>query len=75
MDKSDIKRIVKDNKAGFWYYRQQHFYYVIYVDNAPYIFPIPLEDLGDASLNAEEKAIHLMRYIRKAIEDKTFVRI
>ena len=71
----DIKTIVKDNKAMFWYYRQQHCYYVIYVENVPYVFPIPLDDIADATLNAEEKAIHLMRYIRQALEDKTFVRL
>jgi hypothetical protein len=39
-----------------------------------YMFPIPLEDLGDATINATEKSIFLMRYIRKAIDDKTLVR-
>ena len=33
-----------------------------------------LEDIGGASLFAEMKAITLMRYIRKALEDKTFVK-
>jgi hypothetical protein len=33
-----------------------------------------LEDLGIAALFAESKAITLMRYIRKALEDQTFVK-
>ncbi len=36
-------------------------------------FPVPLSDIGDATLLAEEKAIMLMRYIRMAIDDGTFV--
>ena len=36
-------------------------------------FPVYLEDIMDATLNYEEKAITLMRYIRKAINDNTFV--
>ena len=39
-----------------------------------WMFPVSLEDVGGASLFAEMKAITLMRYIRKALEDKTFVK-
>lgn len=39
-----------------------------------YLFPIPVEDLGDATLNNIEKSIFLMRYIRKAIDDGTMVK-
>lgn len=70
----NIKQIVKDNKARFWFYRQKHFYYVITVEGDDYYFPVPLDDLGDASLNAEEKGIHLMRYIRQALTNGTFIR-
>jgi hypothetical protein len=51
-------------------------YYVVTVpgEEAEYSFPVPLEDVGEATLNAEEKAITYMRYIRKAIEEGTFVR-
>jgi hypothetical protein len=37
-------------------------------------FPVSLEDIGGATLTAEFKAITLMRYIRKALADGTFVR-
>ena len=35
---------------------------------------LPVADIGTATLPATEKAIEFMRYIRKAIEDGTFVR-
>ena len=73
--KYTIKEIVKDRKATFVYYRQAHLYFkvVMSVDEA-YLFPIPIHDLMEASVMAEERAITLMRYIRKALEDGTFVR-
>jgi hypothetical protein len=36
-----------------------------------YSFPIPIEDAKGTTLFAESKAITLMRWIRKAIDDKT----
>ena len=68
-----IKDIVKNNTAYFLFYRAQHVYYGITVGGEKLMFPVPLEDVQDATLNAEERAITLMRYIRKAIEDRTFV--
>ncbi len=70
----NIKDIVKDNTVSFEFYRQQHMYYEICCpDGQKYTFPIPLEDVMDASLFAKEKAITYMRYIRKAREAGTFV--
>ena len=43
-------------------------------EDQQYTFPVPLEDVADASLHANEKAITYMRYIRKALEEGTFVR-
>lgn len=40
-----------------------------------YTFPVPLDDIGTATLLSEDKAITFMRWIRKAIEDKTLVKI
>jgi hypothetical protein len=37
------------------------------------MFPVPLSDVGDATLDAQDKAIIFMRYIRKAIDEGTFV--
>jgi len=61
----DIKDIVKDNTVRFAKYRQGIAYYTVRV---------PLSDIGDATLLAADKAMVFMRYIRKAIEDKTFVK-
>jgi len=44
------------------------------VDGTKYKFPMSPEDLGTAGLLVEHKAITLMRYIRKALEEKTFVK-
>ena len=72
----NIKEIVKDNTVRFLYYRQGHAYYAVKVpeEGIEYYFPVPLEDIGDATLEAKDKAIVFMRYIRKAIEDGTFVK-
>jgi hypothetical protein len=70
----NIKNIVKNNAATFSFYRAGYMYYEVAVDGQLYRFPVSLEDLGTANLLAEHKAITLMRYIRKALEDHTFVK-
>lgn len=40
-----------------------------------YEFPVPLSDIGDATLLATDKAIMFMRYIRKALENKEFIKV
>ena len=69
----NIKDIVKNNTVYFLFYRQQHMYYGVDVDGQKMMFPVSLEDIQDATLNKEEKAITLMRYIRKAVEAGSFV--
>jgi len=69
----NIKDIVKNNKVYFLFYRQYVMYYGVDVDDNKLMFPVPLSDVMDASLFAEEKAITYMRYIRKAIDDGTLV--
>lgn len=69
----DLKTIVSDgNKAKFSHYRDGNFFYLVKVQDQTYSFPIPIEDAKGTTLFAEFKAITLMRWIRKAIEDKTF---
>jgi len=82
----NIKDIVKNNTVSFDRYRHGVMYYkvdvwepsehAVMLDRIPitYSFPVPLDDIGDATLPAEEKAIMFMRYIRKALDDGTFVR-
>jgi hypothetical protein len=69
-----IKDIVKGNKAHFSFYRSGNMSYAVTVHGTKWMFPVSLEDIAGASLFAEMKAITLMRYIRKALEDKTFVK-
>ncbi|MBI2295653.1 MAG: hypothetical protein HYU76_06390 [Betaproteobacteria bacterium] len=72
----DIREIVKDNEVRFAKYRQGFAYYTVHVpsEGIDYTFPVPLSDIGDATLLATDKALVFMRYIRKAIEEGTFVK-
>ena len=36
-------------------------------------FPVPISDTGEATFLNSDKALYFMRYIRKAIQDETFV--
>ena len=73
----NVKDIVKDNRVRFLRYRQGVMYYAVTAPgaSAEHMFPVPLDDVGDATLQAEEKAITFMRYIRKAIDEGTFVSV
>lgn len=69
-----LKQIVKDNSVHFSHYRAGHLYYQVEVDANNYSFPVPVTDIGDATFLQKDKAIIMMRYIRKAISEGTFVR-
>ncbi|MBL4580472.1 MAG: hypothetical protein JKY29_01525 [Gammaproteobacteria bacterium] len=60
----NIKEIVKNQNAHFVFYRDHSLFYE--TDNG-FLFSVPISDAGSATINAEEKAILLMRYIRKHI--------
>jgi len=47
--------------------------YTVAAEGQTYSFPIPLPDLMDATINSCEKAMMLMRYIRKAIDANQLV--
>ena len=59
---TNIKDIVKDKKAHFVFFRDRA---LSYETDDGFQFPVPVDDAGSATFNAEEKAIILMRYIRK----------
>lgn len=42
-----VKDIVKNNVVRFSYYRAGYLYYNVSVDNIEYIFPVPIEDVGE----------------------------
>jgi hypothetical protein len=67
-----IKDIVKGQTAHFVFYRDKALFYE--TDNG-FLFPVPVDDAGSATLNQEEKAILLMRYIRKHLERTESARV
>lgn len=68
--------VYSENFCQFEYYRKGVMYYTVKRKETDdlYIFPIPAEDLGDATLNKSEKSIFLMRYMRKALDEGTLVK-
>lgn len=60
--------IVKDKKVVFSRYRQGNLYYKT---ECGIEFPVPISDLGEATLLAEDKAMLFMRYIRKHLAQTT----
>jgi hypothetical protein len=70
----NIKDIVKNNLTHFSFLRGENAYYTVVVDGARFVYPVILKDLAGASIFAEMKAITMMRYIRKAFKNGTFVR-
>ncbi len=69
----NIKDIIKDNTVEFVYLKKGIAYYSIKFENKNYLFPVDLEDLGDGTLYNSDRAIYFMRYIRKALDNGTFV--
>lgn len=67
----------RENTVEFGCFRQGYFYYNVADDNTglEYQFPIPIEDIGTATLESRDKAITFMRWIRKAILDKTLIKL
>lgn len=59
----NIKGAVTGGKvATFSHYRDGSLWYKTAQGD---IFPVPVDDIGNATFNAEEKASLLMRYMRK----------
>lgn len=68
MNTSDF--VKGDNKVYFQLFRQGILYYSVKKNHSTewYTFPVPVTDVGHASMLATDKAITYMRWIRKAIE-------
>jgi hypothetical protein len=72
----NIKTLIKDNTVEFLKLRKGFAYYRISNPEEHgrcYSFPVPIEDLGDATLLARDRAMLFMRYIRQAIHDRSLV--
>ena len=62
---NDIKEMIKDNKEVlFLYYKEKELWYTT---ECGFDFPVPIEDIGNATFHANDKAMLFMRYIRKHI--------
>lgn len=69
-----LAEVVKMKRyANMSFLRQGYVYYTVVVDDNTWVFPIEIADLGGATVNATEKTITLMRYIRKALDNEMFV--
>lgn len=61
-----IKDLVSDGKlANFYYYKDNNLWYSISMKEEEFTFPVPIDDIGNATFWHEDKAILFMRYIRK----------
>ena len=77
-----IKDAVRDTLAKFTHACAGVLYYKVTVNvegkEGEYQFPIDMndkEDVGTTSFVSEYRGITLMRYIRKAIENETFIKV
>jgi hypothetical protein len=62
----NLKEMIKDNKhVNFSFYRDKELWYST---EDGFEFPVPIEEVGNATFMAEDKAILFMRYIRKHLE-------
>ncbi len=57
-------------RAGIFYYSVAH-----KMTLERFQFQVPLDDIGSATLFNRDKSIFFMRWIRKSIQDGTFVKI
>lgn len=58
-----VKDMVKGGKrVRFKHYRTGNLWYET---ECGFVFPVPIDDTGDAIFHAEDKALLFMRYIRK----------
>jgi len=73
-----IKDAVKDTTAKFSHAITGVLYYSLYVKDEVYQFSIDMndkDDVGTATFVNEYRGITLMRYIRKAIDNESLVKI
>jgi len=61
-----LKEMVKDNKkVKFQFYKDRNLWYLT---ECGFEFPVPIEDIDNATFLAEDKAILFMRYIKPQIK-------
>ena len=62
----ELKSIVKEPEAKFTHYRQGNLWYET---TSGFAFPVPVADLGEATISYVEKPLLLMRYIRRHLDN------
>lgn len=67
MKQYTLKELVTNTTVQFVYYRMGFMYYTV-VGYEDFIFPVSIEDIGDATFSASDKGLLFMRYIRKWLE-------
>ena len=75
MQTPTLKDLVKNNRVQFSHYRKGFMYYSVPFEGLTYLFPVPLDDIGDATLLNEDKAMLFMRYIRKALKNNELTKM
>ena len=75
-----LKNIVSDRTrmAEISHAKEGVLYYKVVADGSIHFFPIDMndkEDIGTATFNGSEKAITLMRYIRRAIGNNSLISV
>ena len=60
----NIKDMIKGKKVQFLFYKEGELWYTT---ECGFKFPVPIDDVGTAAMNVEDKAILFMRWIRKEI--------
>lgn len=60
-----VKEMVKDKVVNLLYYRDGDIWYTT---ECGFQFPVPISDVGTATLLAQDKAILFMRYINKHLK-------
>ena len=62
-----VKDVVKDCTVKFMCYRDKTLWYKVVGSEYTFEFPVPIDDVGNATFLDEDKAIYFMRYIRRHI--------
>jgi len=60
-----IKEMVKNKTVRFLYYKEQDLFYIT---ECGFKFPVPISDVGTASMKVEDKAIMFMRWIKRELD-------
>ena len=61
----ELKQLI-EGKSEFQFYSDGNLWYK--TNSGSFTFPVPIEDIGNATFNRMEKSLLMMRYIRKHLK-------